>query len=140
MLSQSRRDVFRPASPVMCVLLFNRYSALLMMVLWATCASSAPAALPEGFPQIEVGQKVRGETAIAVLGNRLPELAQFYRMTAAQLEALLRKDRALWVNEHGQLFYVCDWGQIPDEGIEQQQLIPELTVIPPEQTFLLHSR
>ncbi|MEY4386581.1 MAG: hypothetical protein RLY20_1864 [Verrucomicrobiota bacterium] len=98
-------------------------------------------AFPDG---IHLVGEVRGEAAIAALGQRLPEVAAYYRKTPDELRALFRADHSLRANPQGWLFYVCD---APPEAnaAEQSAIIEEILPIdnPPfatNETFLLHSR
>ncbi len=52
-------------------------------------------------------QNVRGEAAVAALGNQLPAVAQAYGQTAAGLRARFLVDQDLWVDTAGRLFYRC---------------------------------
>lgn len=75
------------------------------------------------------------------LGSRLKDVAEFHRMQEGELRRLFQRDRSLWVDRHGRLFYVCEFGP-PQEGP-----VGESTNSPPlnplyalNQTFKLHSR
>jgi len=117
--------------------------------LIALLATALPAlgehSLPPGFPSnIQMGGVVQGEGAINSLGNRLPEVAAFYRKSPDELRALFRSDHSLKADPQGQLFYVCD---APPEAkaAESDGIIEAITPIdnPPfstNDTFLLHSR
>ena len=62
-----------------------------------------------GFPSgIRLAAKARGETAIAALGNRLPEVAAFHGKSPQQLRKIFQTDNSLWVDPEGQLFYACE--------------------------------
>lgn len=121
-------------------------TVVLAAALAAFClAPAAPAAdLPPGFPHdIQLPAKARGEDAITALGGRLPEVAAFYRKTPAELRALLRSDKCLWVNPQGRLYYVCEWPHPPEgeEGVTGQTFGPtDPPPFPPEMAFRLHSR
>lgn len=118
-------------------------SAAAAFILLAVSAFAGPAAppLPAGFPAgIELPAKTHGESAITALGNRLPEIAAFYRKSPNELRDLFRSDHSLWADPQGRLFYVCD--QKPDESPVTGQSVDTVGVapFPPEMAFRLHSR
>ena len=94
------------------------------------------------FPAIQLPAAVQGEAAINTLSNQLPAIAAFYRKTPEELQRLLRRDRSLWVDRSGRLFYVCDAGTPPpappQSGANASPPVDQLQ--PLDQTFLLHSK
>jgi len=54
---------------------------------------------------IELPEESQGQHAIDLLGNRLAFVAARYGKSAAELRALLLRDRTLWVDRRGNLFY-----------------------------------
>ena len=63
---------------------------------------------PEVPPGLELGESSRGEEAIRRLGKYLPAVAAAYDMESPALQALIRRDRDLWVDREGHLLYVCE--------------------------------
>jgi PKD repeat protein len=107
-------------------------------------------ATPEGlsnkppFPDIALDKMKNGEEAIMALGDKLPEVARWYNMSAGELSDHLKKDKTLHIDKKGRLLYKDDniiskeqaaaAGNIPGTGFTQDSLLPL------EQTFSLHSR
>lgn len=102
-----------------------------------------------GFPAgIRIAENVRGEKAIAALGERLPEVAAFHGKSAQQLREIFRKDDSLWINTQGRLFYACPPAceHCVHEAEEESGIIAE-SIGPTDpgpfdtsEAFLLHSR
>jgi len=109
------------------------------MLLALASGLAARAAQPDGFPDIQLPAKARGEAAIAGLGNQIGPVAAFYHITAQELAVRLRRDNALWVDQHGRLFYVCDWGPMTAQSDPAPSGPVKLAAFP-DKTFLLHSR
>ncbi len=57
------------------------------------------------FPKIDLPKKLNGQASIDALGNKVPEVAQFYGLTPERLEEILRTDSTAWFDEKGRLFY-----------------------------------
>lgn len=110
--------------------------------------SHEPVPLEPGFPNgIRLLGDMQGEAAIEALGDRLPELADFYDKTPEELERELRTDPSLKVNRSGQLFYACDMhcahghqAQAAESATAIASMAPTDTVFDTSQAFLLHSR
>src|SRR5262245_36151435 len=68
-----------------------------------TVFSAIPEDIPVDFPRVQLPAKVRGQEAVNALGNQLPAVAAYYRMSAAELRGRLLRDRDLWVNQWGRL-------------------------------------
>jgi autotransporter-associated beta strand protein len=87
-------------------------------------------------------RRLHGEEALQVLGNRVRDVARFHRMEEGTLRRVFQRDRSLWVDPHGRLFYVCELGVPPQPGpVGESTNTPPLN--PPyglTQTFKLHSR
>jgi autotransporter-associated beta strand protein len=97
--------------------------------------------IPEGFPQVILREKLRGEAAVEAIGRQLPALASFYRTTPQDLAERLRRDRSLWVDQRGRLLYVCELhGEHEDTEEPEQPVIMASAPFPEEDTFKLHSR
>jgi hypothetical protein len=60
------------------------------------------------FPSVELPEKARGQRAIDLLGARLPEVAEAYGKSPAELASILRRDRNAWLDRQGRLFYQED--------------------------------
>lgn len=116
-------------------------AALGACLLLSANPARAQVTLPPGFPAgIQLPAKAHGDDAIAALGNRLPEVAAFYRKTPQELRALFKSDHSLWADTRGRLFYVCDLH--PDEAPVTGQVVDTVAAapFPPEMAFRLHSR
>ncbi len=89
-----------------------------------------------------LASRLHGEEALQALGSRMRDVAQFHRLDEDTLRGLFQRDRSLWVDRQGRLFYVCELGPRPQQGP-----VGESTNTPPlnplyalGQTFKLHSR
>src|SRR6185503_19391385 len=67
------------------------------------------------FADAPLARSVRGEEALQWPGTRLPEVAGFHRMPESELRALILRDKSLWVDRLGRLFYVCDFRLPPSQ-------------------------
>ena len=66
------------------------------------------------FPEISLNEKVNGQKAIDLLGDKLPLVAKAYDMSAERLENILKTDQTAWIDENGRLLYVeADTKPIP---------------------------
>lgn len=74
-----------------------------LCVLQLPAQAAAPVASP--LPAIPLAD-LRGENAIRSLGSRLPEIAARYRISAAKLAELLRRDGSARIDRDGQLYFV----------------------------------
>jgi len=103
----------------------------------------------EKFPEVKLSKKSRQKEAITELGDKLPEVAAWYDLSASNLENELLSDSSLWVDEEGQLLYI---EEISDTSSTDQAttqpittldpngaVIPDTGIFPDNQTFLLHS-
>lgn len=134
----------------MHLLLRTALAALTGLLVWSSAtaqsanasdAARAPRVKP-AFPVLQLPDaKSHGERAIQLLGDRLPEVAAWYGKSGGELEALLRNDRMLKVDRRGRLF-VEDELIAPVQAIGATQAAPLLdgSLLPLDQTFLLHSR
>jgi PKD repeat protein len=104
-------------------------------------AGHVPPAKPP-FPLIDLPDaKSSGQRAIDLLGDRLPEVAAWYRKSPDELRALLLNDRLLKVDRRGRLF-VEDEITLPLPAPPSPAETSALTgaLLPLDQTFLLHSK
>jgi len=105
-------------------------------------ASRAHPAKP-AFPQLNLPEaKAQGQRAVDLLGARLPEVAAWYGKSADEFKALLLNDRRLRIDRRGRLF-VEDELETPlpaDPASAATSSLQDGTLLPLEQTFLLHSR
>lgn len=124
-------------------LLLNQFSlpllllALLLVQAVPALAQSRPAPLANA----RLAKNVRGEEAVQSLGTRLRDVAEFHRMKEDELRGLFQRDRSLWVDRDGRLFYVCEF-TLPKEGPpgESTNTPPLNPLYSLDQTFKLHSR
>ncbi|HEY9510751.1 MAG TPA: autotransporter-associated beta strand repeat-containing protein, partial [Verrucomicrobiae bacterium] len=118
-----------------------RFAARLLF--FAALTSTATAAVPDEvrvpFPTVRLAGKVQGEAAIQSLSDQLPGIAAFYHKTPEQLQQQLRRDKSLWVDPRGRLFFVCN-APAPTTVLSSSNEISAAQLVPLDQTFLLHSR
>ncbi|MEO7494165.1 MAG: PKD domain-containing protein [Massilia sp.] len=93
------------------------------------------ATVKPAFPSVRLAGHANGERAIANLGDRLPEVAAFYRKGADEFRRQLRADRSAWVDRNGRLYFV-------EQGLtaSPSDLAPSGAIYALDQTFALHSR
>lgn len=126
-------------------------------------AASAPANAPglrphpakRAFPQLNLSERrSQGQRAIDRLGDRLPEVADWYGKSADELRSLLLRDRRLKIDQRGRLLVEEELDaplvDAPSRaGTPPKQNAPGLseasgsltgTLAPLDQTFALHSR
>ncbi|MFO1328802.1 MAG: PKD domain-containing protein [Rubrivivax sp.] len=123
-------------------------SASLALATLSSAANAADAAPAEhrahpakpSFPSVTLAApRSQGEQAIGLLGQRLPEVAAWYGKSPEEMRSLLRKDRLLRVDGRGRLF-VEDQLLAPLGASPAQQTVLDGTLLPLDQTFLLHSK
>jgi len=140
------KPIHLPTGPI------SRAAATVISLLASALSSHGQKPSEPGFPAaIHLPENARGETAIAALGGRLPEVAEFYGKSQQQLRELFQDDNSLWVNPEGQLFYACelhgaDCGHAKTAEAAAAEVIAE-SIAPTDpspydttQAFLLHSR
>lgn len=93
------------------------------------------------FPYMRLRAPARGAAAIAALGAHFPAVAHYYGKSENELRSILARDRTIWADVHGRLLYVCENDAPPPEApaAEADGSVLE-GPLPPDQTFLLHSR
>ena len=69
--------------------------------------------------------RARGNAAIKMMGSHLPEVALLNGIEAHALEALLRRERDLWVDAHGHLFYVCEGLAVPQGALTASDAVAD---------------
>jgi PKD repeat protein len=126
----------------------NRFPRLLLTGLAA--ALLAGGALAQGrsaemkppFPVLALPDpKSSGQRAIDLLGDRLPEVAAWYRKSPDELRALLLNDRMLKVDRRGRLFFEDEFvAPQPATPAASESSLLDGTLAPLDQTFLLHSK
>jgi PKD repeat protein len=130
-------------------LVINRFPRLLaaglaaMLVAGSAFAQGRSEEVKPPFPQLSLPDaRSSGQRAIDLLGDRLPEVAAWYRKSPDELRALLLNDRMLKVDRRGRLFF-------EDEFVAPQPATTEPasstglldgTFAPLDQTFGLHSK
>jgi PKD repeat protein len=87
------------------------------------------------FPAMQLRDRANGETAVASLGARLPEVAAYYGKTPAEFAKQLRGDRSAWIDKSGRMLFVEQ--ALTTSGSD---LVPSGPVFALDQTFVLHSR
>lgn len=90
-----------------------------------------------------LAKRVHGEEALQTLGGRIREVAEFHRMKETELRELFQRDKSLWVDQQGRLYYVCEFKLPPKvEGpVGESTNTPVLNPLYAlDQTFKLHSR
>ena len=99
-------------------------------------ALSAPKKDKPMFPRISLLENARGERAIQVLADKLPQVAAWYGSTPQEFAKMLREDHTTRIDMDGHLFFA---EEIPDQAGEEE--IPPVAEAsyPYDQTFKLHS-
>lgn len=86
-------------------------SVLLVAILLQVVSHGAcHAPFPTG---IALPSKARGADIVAVLGDRLAEVASYYDKTTAEMLQVLSNDNDVWITEDGRLFYACEGMGLP---------------------------
>ncbi|MFH1084553.1 MAG: VCBS repeat-containing protein [Chloroflexota bacterium] len=111
---------------------------LTISVLWAAWLLALPAAAQEPAPP-SPRPPVRGQEAIAALGERLPAVAQRYGVAEAELRQRLLQDLDVGLDGGDLLLYQCE-GLLPPSGAAPASAPSPAPPYPTSQTFLLHSR
>lgn len=94
------------------------------------------------FPALVLPQeRAQGGRAIELLGARLPEVAAWYGKSADEFRAALLHDRRLRLDRRARLYVEDELeGPLPAEPAPAPNGIVDGTLLPPDQTFVLHSR
>lgn len=112
-------------------------SKLIKPIVFSSILLSSGAALAEkpDFPTINLPEAANGQRAVELLGDQLPAIAAWYRMTPAQFSIMLRTDRSAWLDKNGRLFYV------DQEASNQEANVATANApYPYADTFKLHSK
>ncbi len=123
--------------------LYSLILATLLMPLTLYAAPERPAAKRKPpFPAMKLRARAHGENAVKALGNRLPEVASWYRMSPRKLARMLRRDRHAWLDKQGRVFYMDEFPAAPEaaETIAANVDLTSTSTIPYSETFKLHSR
>jgi PKD domain/Metallo-peptidase family M12 len=104
---------------------------------------NVPHAAKPAFPSITLPERgARGQRAIDLLGDRLPEVAAFYGKSPDEFKAHLLNDRSWRLDQRGRVFIVEELDQplpaTPASAAPTSLLNGSLQ--PLDQTFLLHSK
>jgi hypothetical protein len=108
----------------------------------AVAASQQPVLLPLKpllFPLLDLAQPLRGQEAVNALGNRLGEVAAWYRLSPQRLTEILTQDRTAWIDRKGRLFYVEETAPRQAGGAAAAPVVQQ-AAFPLNQTFTLHSK
>lgn len=94
------------------------------------------------FPSIRLHKRMRGEEGIQALGDRLPEVAEWYGMTPQEFTRMMRRDRRAWLGQDGRLSFVDDFETPTDRADTVASGTAGAAGLPAplDQTFRLHSR
>jgi PKD repeat protein len=113
----------------------------MLLVTGARAQGQAPERRP-AFPQIALPEaKVSGQRAVDLLGDRLPEVAAWYRKSPDEFRALLLNDRMLKLDRQGRLFVEDEFvAPQPSTPAQSESTVLDGTLAPLDQTFLLHSK
>ena len=90
------------------------------------------------FPSVTLPEPANGEHAIGLLGAKLPEVAAWYGKTTAEFAKMIRRDKSVWLDKQGRVFYVEI--QEPSQHSMTEPLTAPETALNQDQTFKLHSR
>jgi len=75
------------------------------------------------------------------LGSRVRDVAAFHGMQETELRSLIQRDKTLWLDRQGRLFYVCEFGPPQLGPVGESTNTPPLNPLYQlNQTFKLHSR
>ena len=109
-------------------------------------AGAMPVAAGNGkrpvFPAMQFADKARGLEAMQRLGDKLPEVAAWYRMTPEKLANVLRQDENAWLDEKGRLLFIDEFPEAPEytDTVSQSPSTSTASPYSSEMTFLLHSK
>ncbi len=95
------------------------------------------------FPQVNLGEREsRGQRALQLLGNRLPEVAAFYGQSPDEFRARMLADRTRRLDQRGRVFIVEELDRpLPATPAPAATTgLIDGTYAPLDQTFLLHSK
>lgn len=112
------------------------------LALAVTVPASAEQNAKPPFPVLKFDGHSRDGEAINRLGNRLPEVAAWYRMSPKRLGEILQKDRNAWLDQNGRLLFVDDFPAPPPQPAGSVAAAPAAVAAPLDltATFLLHSK
>ncbi len=110
---------------------------LVMICLWSSAAMCAHKKYKKRFPVISIPENAKGERAIQVLADKLPEVAAWYGKTSKQFSTMLRKDHTARIGKKGRLFYIEEKPE--HSSVDETPPLAE-GPFPYDQTFKLHSR
>ncbi len=102
---------------------------------WPKSSLSAPKNKPK-FPNVSLMERARGERAIQVLADKLPDVAEWYGRTAEQFAAMIRKDHTCSIDRDGHLFFV---DAFYEQAVGDETPSVSGASFPYDQTFKLHS-
>jgi len=88
---------------------------VLLMVFWITPAMPSPKGKPK-FPRISLFERTRGERAIQVLTDKLPEVAAFYGSTPEKFCNMLRQDHTARIDIDGRLLFIDEAPEATEGG------------------------
>ncbi|MCP4000345.1 MAG: cell surface protein, partial [Gammaproteobacteria bacterium] len=109
---------------------------VLISGLWSAQVFSASKKKSK-FPAISIPEIARGERAIEVLADKLPEVAAWYGMAPEQFSVMMREDHTACIDKNGKLFFIEE----KPEPIVEEDFVPLAEgPFPYDQTFKLHSK
>jgi len=112
--------------------LFSTVLAILAVLIVAGLTPASATA------QAKIQAAPSGAEAIAILGDRLSEVAESHDLTEARLRSLLLEDETLRVTPAGDLFYICP--EAPDMPLDKEAAaLSKEAPFDLAETFLLHS-
>lgn len=119
------------------------YLAAAFLITDATTVSAQTNIKGTPFPEQSHNRSARGQEIIAALGNRLPEVANWYDKSELELREICQNDRTLRMDKQGRLHYVCE-GLLPLQNVmaaSTATVAASATTTPDiSQAFLLHSK
>ncbi len=111
---------------------------LTLALMSVALQGAAEAAKPE-FPGLTLPAAASGQQAIDMLGQHLPAVARWYGKSAEAFAAILLRDPTARIDRNGRLHYI-DTHVVEEAPNASEPASAGATVIPDDQTFLLHSR
>ncbi|MCL9783476.1 PKD domain-containing protein [Vibrio sp. S4M6] len=118
---------------------FNIYNLLtLLLIAFFSLSLNAEKKEKPPFPNVNLPEQSRGQSAIERLGDKLPEVAAWYGKSSEEFSTLLRKDDTMWIDKKGRVLFI---DKKPHHS-HSQSTGPEVSTAPYpyDQTFLLHSK
>ncbi|HKR58683.1 MAG TPA: M12 family metallo-peptidase, partial [Pyrinomonadaceae bacterium] len=112
---------------------------VLLFLLLVPCLFHPESSLAQERGISQTAWGTRGQAALSRMGSRLTEVAKRHHIAPDLLQNHLRNDSNLWLDEQENLLFLDEF--VPEEipGQYDRSLLGLQTLVPYNQTFLLHS-